>query len=235
MYRHSMICLLIGLLLSACTLPLSTTQQATDENAESPVVSVETTNLQATVVLLAPTQAVTLIPASPTLTVTIEITPTQAAAPEVITEPQAQFMVQTGTPVETANFLHPEAGCNWLGVGGQVFGKDEKPVTGLVVEVGGTLADSPVLFLTLTGGNTILGPGGYEITISDQLIASEGSLWVQLYDLNGIPQSEQIYFDTYAENDNCEKNLIIVNFNEIGFAENEYYFPFILNAGKISE
>lgn len=36
MYRHSMICLLIGLLLSACTLPLSTTQQATDENAKSP-------------------------------------------------------------------------------------------------------------------------------------------------------------------------------------------------------
>lgn len=235
MFRQGKICLLIGLLLSACKLPLSPTQQANDENAKSPVVSVETTNLQATVVMLAPTQAVTLMPASPTVTVTIEITSTQAAVPEVITEPQAQFIVQTGTPVETANFLHPEAGCNWLGVGGQVFGKDEKPVTGLVVEVGGTLADSPVLFLTLTGGNTILGPGGYEITISDQPIASEGSLWVQLFDLNGIPQSEQIYFDTYAENDNCEKNLIIVNFNEIGFAENEYYFPFILNAGKISE
>jgi hypothetical protein len=125
----------------------------------------------------------------------------------------------------TANFVHPDAACNWMGIGGQVFGRDDKPVSGLIVEVGGTLGGEPVLLLALTGGSSVLGPGGYEITLADKTIASQQTLWLQLYDLNGAPQSEQISFDTISGEGSCDKNLIIINFSEAGASMLNYFFP----------
>jgi hypothetical protein len=121
-----------------------------------------------------------------------------------------------------------------MGVAGQVFDQDEKPIERLVVEVAGNLGEEPILSLALTGGSAILGPGGYVITLADQPIASTGSLWVQLFDLNGNPQSEKITFNTFDPGAECSNNLIVINFNEIGLPMNQYYLPVILKSGDTS-
>ena len=40
-------------------------------------------------------------------------------------------------------------------------------------------------------------------------IASTGTLWVQLFDNNGKPLTDKIYFDTF---DDCAKNLVMIVF-----------------------
>ena len=107
------------------------------------------------------------------------------------------------------NFTHPEAGCNWLGVGGQVFNVQNEPVPSLVMLVEGEFDSEEVRFLSLTGVAPIYGPGGYEIVLADQPVVSTGTLRIQVFDLAGTPLSESIAFNTFA---NCEMNLIIINF-----------------------
>jgi hypothetical protein len=149
--------------------------------------------------------------------------PTQIPSPT----PFYLYFVQSGTPAQTSNFVNPSAACDWMGIGGQVFGRDDKPVSGLIVEVGGTLDSEPILVLALTGASSVLGPGGFEITLADKTIASQQTLWLQLYDLNGMPQSEKISFDTVSGEGSCDKNLIIINFSEIGTSTLDYFFPYI--------
>lgn len=156
--------------------------------------------------------------------------PEQAVVETAQPEDLYRYSVQVGTPVATANFLQPEAGCDWMGVGGQVFSRSDKPVTGLIVEVGGTLDGSPVLLLSITGDATALGPGGYEIKLADKPVASQGTLWLQLHDVMGEPQSDKVYFDTYSGENECEQNLIIVNFHELGTEQIEQYLPSIFKA-----
>jgi hypothetical protein len=99
-----------------------------------------------------------------------------------------------------------------------------EPVTGLVVEIGGSLNGIPVQALGITGGATMLGPGGYEITLGNRPVASEGALWIQLYDVDGTPLSNKIIINTFG---NCERNLILVNFSEVTSTTSlSYYFPF---------
>ena len=235
-------CLMI-VLLPACTLPAPRIQGPVIKSpqASQPASPVETVVESLMTEAPLPTEAVNFATkalvatlAEPTLTPT---STTTALLPQIEANPQPtlipspepiyRFIVQAGTPVMTGNFVNPNAGCNWMGVGGQVFGKDEKPISGLIAEVEGSLDGKPVLFLGLTGGSTVLGPGGYEITLADNPVASEGSLTLQLYDLNGLPLSEKVPFDTVAGEERCEKNLIIMNFSEIGTSTRNYFFPYI--------
>lgn len=91
-----------------------------------------------------------------------------------------------------------------------MFNADAEPVSGLVVVVGGTLVDNDVKFLSLTGSASKLGPGGFVITLADQVIGSQGTLWLQMFDLSGTPMSQKVYFNTYAD---CDRNLILINFS----------------------
>jgi hypothetical protein len=169
---------------------------------------------------------------------TTVISPTENSDPKVPTQtleavetsqPEItyRFVPQTGTPIGIENFLHPEAGCSWMGVGGQVFSQNDRPINDLIVEVGGSLEGSPILLLTMTGDSTALGPGGYEVRLAEKTVATQGSLWLQLHDLNGKPQSEKVYFDTYNGDDACEKNLVIINFNELRKGPVVQYLPSI--------
>lgn len=88
------------------------------------------------------------------------------------------YIVQPGTPTGSVNFLHPELGCNWLGVVGQAFNKDNQPVSGLIVEVDGVLEGRTLLILGISGGAPDLGQGGYELVLSDHTVESHGSLWI---------------------------------------------------------
>lgn len=168
-------------------------------------------------------------------TVTVEpgkpVTPSgddigEASQTPVITPDPYRFTIQAGTPAETVNFIYPEAGCNWLGVGGQVFNKERSPVNDMIVEVSGELAGESMVILSMTGETPQLGPGGYVIQLAEKPIASQGTLWLQLYDLEGTPLANKYSFNTYDGELACENNLIIVNFNEIIFGlDNKMYLP----------
>ncbi|NLG72865.1 MAG: hypothetical protein GX495_12605 [Chloroflexi bacterium] len=124
-----------------------------------------------------------------------------------------EFSKQAGTPAYIPNIARPEVGCNWTGVGGQVFDMSGKAVDKIVVEVEGTLGGKPVLATGMTGTNKNLGPGGFDVTLADQPLASSaGALTVQLKDLNGNPISEKVAFQTSAD---CSKNLVLINFKEV--------------------
>ncbi len=119
------------------------------------------------------------------------------------------FVLQEDTPLYTVNFSHPEAGCNWLGVGGQIFSETGQEITRVVVLVGGIIEGTYVEFATLSGMAPMYGPGGYEIKISEAPFDSFNAFWIEIYDLEGQAFSEKVYFDTHAS---CDKNLVLINF-----------------------
>jgi hypothetical protein len=130
------------------------------------------------------------------------LTPTQTVKP---------FIPQKDYPLFSQNFAHIEAGCNWMGVAGQVFDKSGKTISNLVVVVNGQLENNPIDLIGLTAINLAYGPGGYEIQLNNKVINSTNSLSIALFDLAGTPLSNPITFPTYAD---CSKNLIIINFNQ---------------------
>ncbi len=114
-----------------------------------------------------------------------------------------------------ATSFHPDFGCNWMGVAGQVIDVNGAPVQGLIVEVGGTLAGENIgnpTVLQATGLATAYGEAGFEVKLSDEPIESSGSVWIQVLDQAGLPLSERISFFTFED---CEKNLIIIYFKQI--------------------
>jgi hypothetical protein len=160
-----------------------------------------------------------------------QITPTLPSlpneAPDAVRLENPLYVVQPGTPTWVANFLKPDAGCSYMGIAGQVFDTTGQPVRGLIVEVSGELEGNSVLHLVLSGGSTLLGPGGYEIQIADRAIASQGTLTIQIFDLAGLALSDQIAFDTSAA---CDANQIVLNFTatKIDYSET-LYFPYMPN------
>ncbi len=169
-----------------------------------------------------PTNVVTLIPSTetPAPTHTPIVTPTSVESPTTMPQLIAAatndyaFMLQQGSPaaIDGAQF-HPDAGCNWSGVAGQATSLNGESVKGLFVQLGGNLPGVNRLDnITMTGLAPQYGQGGFEITLSDQLITSSGILWIQLLDQQNLPLSDRIYFDTY---DDCTKNLIIIYFDQV--------------------
>jgi hypothetical protein len=152
------------------------------------------------------------LPPSPTPFTLISPTPTIE-----ITRPTQgyPFILQEAGPIAIANISHPNLGCRWMGVAGQVFDLSGGPVTGLLIRLGGRIPglDIPEEMLSLTGAALNYGRVGYyEFTLADEPIESSQLVWVQLVDQENIPLSEKIYFDTY---ESCDKNLIIINFKQI--------------------
>jgi hypothetical protein len=131
------------------------------------------------------------------------------------------YLLQPGSPVYSPNFIIPEQGCDWMGVGGQVFSHSGQTVAGLIIEVDGNLEGQSVLALGMTGTASGFGPGGYLLEISNHTVETQGALWLQVFDINGIPQTDKIFFNTYAD---CNSNLVIMNFNELGSELIEQFF-----------
>lgn len=167
--------------------------------------------------------------------------PVAVVDPTEIPEPTAtqEIIVQEGTPVVAEDPVEPTAtpfvgyysfrmqnepnaingaifkpdlGCSWLGVAGQVFDLQGRPVKGIRVWLRGTLNGENIDYLGLTLDSSPYGPSGFEFTLADTPVASSGKLYLQLLDQAGIPISDKVYFDTYAD---CEKNLILINFKQV--------------------
>ncbi len=122
------------------------------------------------------------------------------------------YRTQIGSPVAIANFISPQSGCNWMGVGGQVFDLSGTPLTRLVIEVGGRLEGREIFHLELSGNAPILGPGGFVVALADHAVNTSGELWILVYDLAGQPLIQRTYFPTYAD---CTKNFTLINFSQI--------------------
>ena len=136
--------------------------------------------------------------------------PAETSTPQFTATP-FPFVLQSDTPAYIKNFAHPSLKCDWLGIAGQVFDEDGRPLLNKIVMVTGKIEEEVLEIVGVTGvpEADIYGPGGFEIQIADHVLASEKALVIQVYNLDGIPISDSISFDTMAD---CGKNLIIINY-----------------------
>ena len=192
---------LILLTLSACTyiqdyIPAqaTATQAAPTETRASTLLPQPSATAAATLVF-------TAAPALPTTTPP----PIPTPAP---TLPPKPFSLQPGAIILLPAFTHAEAGCTWMGVGGQVIGNDGQPVKNLVISISGMENGAPKEWMGYTGAATAYGPGGFEIQLGSQVSAALYT--IQLFDLNGKVLSEPFHFNTSAD---CQQNLALVNFS----------------------
>jgi len=158
-----------------------------------------------------PTSTPTLEPVPPTETPTA--TPEPSATPTVDVA-GGFFQIQEGSPAPLdSTVFHPELGCNFMGVAGQVFSLEGNPVTGLQVHVTGTLGDQSIDKIGLTGAATQYGAGAYyEVQLGTQPIASDNTLQVTLLNASDGPISDPFNFSTTTS---CQENLVIINFSEM--------------------
>jgi hypothetical protein len=159
-----------------------------------------------------PSKTPTLKPPN-TATFTPEATNTPTAT---ITSTTVPYVLQQMNPFYLENFTHPEKGCDWMGVAGQVFDKNGQVQTEVVIKAGGTIGGKAVIedmTLPLAEPDIDLayGPAGYEITLSNEVMATNSEAWIQLFSLTGDPLSERVMLITY---DDCLKNLILMNFSQ---------------------
>jgi len=134
-------------------------------------------------------------------------------APEETTEvtptPEPSFAFQEGSPVALPNFNHPEAGCDWLGVAGQVFNEENLEILDLGVLVGDSENPEADPLEAVTGEALAYGLGGYEIQIGEETLDSSERFWIQILNTEGAPLTARHHFDTFKD---CERNLILINF-----------------------
>ena len=131
------------------------------------------------------------------------------SVPTADLESGTTFRVQDGSPQYETNTYHPEAGCSWLGVGGNILDLAGEPVQGILVEAGGSLGGVEISRLSLSGTAPDYGEAGYELPIYNSPIESNGEAWIQLLDQANLPLTQKIYLQTY---DSCDSNLIRINF-----------------------
>jgi hypothetical protein len=213
--------ILIGIALSACSFPTPGNEGGTEGTFEpSATIPIVTGEIAVpTVEAIQTTTPVSTNTPSPSRT------PIESEAPiatktvrsevdRIENQPEQlpPYVIQPGSPVVASNFVSPDKGCNFLGVGGQVFDLDGEAVKGLVVDAHGSLNGENVLGLSLTGSAPNLGPGGFVIQLADQPTESENTIAIQLHDLEGHPLSEEVAFPTYSD---CSKNFVLINFVEI--------------------
>jgi len=125
------------------------------------------------------------------------LTPTRTRSPY-------QFTLQNDRPTYVKNFANT-AGCNWLGIAGQVYDLSGQPMLNLLVhlEGGGLNVD------TITGPRIEYGLGGYELYLGNTPIDTTDVYRIQLRTSMGQPLSDIYVIPTFAD---CNKNLILANF-----------------------
>jgi hypothetical protein len=126
---------------------------------------------------------------------------------------QFSFVVEGEPRGIESSLLNPGRTCQWMGIAGQVNDLQNRPVPlGIIVQLNGAI-DGKVLNLTnLTGTARQYGESGYEFTLAERSLATKGQVSIRLLNQEGIPISDRVYFDTFAE---CNKNLIIINFKQV--------------------
>ena len=190
--KPALFLLVLSIFISGCGM-IPTLPWGTIEPTDAPVAPVHTSTLPAYPIEPTATQQATL-PFAPDPTLgPVEENPTPI--------PQPEFILQEGSPFYLPNFNHPDAGCDWLGIAGQVFDADGTEIQGLFIRTAEKSA--------LTGDAMAYGPGGYEIQVGDSAVNSSGNYWIQVFDDGGLPLSNRVFVDTFED---CQMNLVLVNF-----------------------
>jgi len=150
----------------------------------------------------------------PTLTATIDPlavgmpTATLEAVPAVVEE---GIRYRADAVVYKKNFAHPDKGCNWMGVAGQVLDSSGNPIKNLVVIAEGVLQGQDLLQVDITGLHDAYGPGGYEIELGSSAVATTNMIYITIYDLDGNVLSSPVSIATRAD---CNQNVLILNFQQ---------------------
>jgi hypothetical protein len=140
-----------------------------------------------------------ITPYTPTITST-------AATPTITSTPMPASAEITY--VASTDF-HLDKNCDWMGVAGKVLGTDGGPLLSQQIQLGGTLDDTAINFMTLSGLAPAHGQSGFEMVLGDHPIASSQTLWIQLFNSSSKPLTDRVYFDTY---DDCDQNLVMIIF-----------------------
>jgi hypothetical protein len=114
-----------------------------------------------------------------------------------------------------------------MGIAGQVFDLNGNPLTGVVIELGGSVEGQPIQQLALSGSSPVIGPGGYILKIADHPVQTDGTVWFQLSDQAGNPSTGRILLTT---SDRCEENLTLINLIEANPIVNLIRLPVILKS-----
>jgi hypothetical protein len=130
------------------------------------------------------------------------------------------YIPQGGTPANIANFVQPDAGCKWTGVGGQVFDVNGSPVSGVVIKISGPFGGQNLLRYAVSGSSQQFGAGGFDLYLSDAPINTK-SLSAQLVDVSGLPLGPSILVPTSSA---CTANLAVINFRQVSM-ERALFFP----------
>lgn len=202
---------IFSLLLTNCVMP-SASPGVRSTTVDTPVYhSTENPGSKATVL---PTMTQSVVPFS------------QLPTPIIVYE----YVLQPGTPSAMPNFAHPESGCNWMGVGGQIFNAEGKPKMKSLVRLTGTLDGRNINYVALTGGAINLGSGGYEFKLADQPIDTRTVFQITILDDRSEPISQPFSFDTYNA---CDKNFILINFIQVIRIQNgmKLFLPAVLAEG----
>lgn len=140
---------------------------------------------------------------TPTMTLTLTPSPTSEPMP---------FQLKGEPEALNSELIRPELGCDWLIIAGQVRDLQEAPVTDLTLHLFGEIGGYSIDQVTLSGYAPAYGESGYEFTLQGLVVDSDGTLFIQLVDSNGIPLSDAYPFQTFED---CQRNLILVNFHQV--------------------
>ena len=157
-----------------------------------------------------PTQLVTETPTLlPTYTLQPSVTPLSLVTPTITltptATPKAPFSATITYIASTIN--HPEAACNWQGVGGTVVDANNAEMLRMTIRLVGVYNGKSKTELTVSSIAPAYGKSGYEFFLGTVPISSKRELYLQLLDQAGLPLSDNIYIDTFND---CSKNLVLV-------------------------
>jgi hypothetical protein len=165
-----------------------------------------------------PPTATSTFTSTPTKVPTNTLTPVPTNTPTTVptstpTKVIVLFNVQPTTPVFMVNFVHPDEGCAWQGVAGQIFDKSGTPIKNFIVKIAGIFDGKPVNQVGITGmvSGDPYGPGSFEIVLGNKALDSVDKLTIQLFNPKAQAITNPLPFSTSSS---CSENLVIINFQE---------------------
>ena len=166
---------------------------------------------------LTKTVTLTLTPSNTPVTPSLTPTITETFTPEITntTRPYSAFpfMLQGPPASRPAADFQANHICDWMGVAGYIVDLQNRPVTGITVQLVGSLNKRYVEQTSLTGTALAYGQSGYEFTLTNIPVDSVKSISVYLLDQSHqIQISEKVTFDTFSD---CSKNLVLINFKQV--------------------
>lgn len=186
------------------TFPPTWTSTFTPSPSSAPAVAITETPTRLAAATTSATSEASGTPDETAAALALTPSPTGPTPTRTRTLSAFQFTVQGEGPVAVQNFANSQ-GCNWMGIGGQAFNLAGNPIVGLIVHLDG----GDLNLDAITGSKTAYGAGGYEFTLNDHVVQTKGEFRVQLRDTSGVPLSDFVVVDTFAD---CKKNLLLVNF-----------------------